>query len=111
MQKRGYHVFPLKIVCLSVPKNVVGEHFGVSENFWYRKRLRLREIEGEHDDFPSNIFCFTIPKPFVGEPVCASEKFWHGKTLGIRGGEGREGVSRFSLFCRKFFVSQYQKTS
>ena len=36
-KKRGYHDFPLKIFCLTVPKNFVGELFCVSENFCYRK--------------------------------------------------------------------------
>ena len=43
MQKRGYHDFSFKILCLTVPKNFVGEHFGVSEKFGYRKTLSIRE--------------------------------------------------------------------
>ena len=43
MQKRGYHDFSFKIFCLTVPKNFVGEHFGVSKNFGYRKILCIRE--------------------------------------------------------------------
>ena len=31
-----YHDFSLKIFCLTVPKNFVGEPFGVSESFGYR---------------------------------------------------------------------------
>ena len=31
---KGNHYFPLKNFCLTVPKNFVGEHFCVSENFW-----------------------------------------------------------------------------
>ena len=38
-----YHDFSFKIFCLTVPKNFVGEHFGVSENFGYRKILCIRE--------------------------------------------------------------------
>ena len=30
-----YHVSPSKTFCHTVPKNFVGEHFGVSENFGY----------------------------------------------------------------------------
>ena len=33
---------PSKIFCHPVPKNFVGEHFGVSENFLYRKILCIR---------------------------------------------------------------------
>ena len=37
---KGYHDFP------TVPKNFVGEPFCVSENFWYRKMLGIREGAG-----------------------------------------------------------------
>ena len=33
----GYHDFPSKSFCLTVPKYFIGEHFGVSENFFKRK--------------------------------------------------------------------------
>ena len=38
---KGYHDFPLKNFCLTVPKTFVEETFCVSENFWYRKMLRI----------------------------------------------------------------------
>ena len=41
----GHHDFPSKICCLTVPSNFVGETC-VSENFWYRKMLRIRERGG-----------------------------------------------------------------
>ena len=40
------HNFPLKICCLTVPENFVGEPFCVSEKFWYRKKLWIRRGEG-----------------------------------------------------------------
>ena len=40
---KGYHDFPLKNFCLTVPKNFVEQPFCVSENFWYRKMLGIRE--------------------------------------------------------------------
>ena len=43
---KGYHDFPLKIFFLTVPKNFVEEPFCVSEKFWYRKMLRIREGAG-----------------------------------------------------------------
>ena len=43
---KGYHDFPLKNFCLTVPKNFVEEPFCVSENLWYRKMLGLREGAG-----------------------------------------------------------------
>ena len=54
---------------VSLPKNFVGEPFGVSENFWYRKSFWIRG--GEYQDFPSKIFCLTVPKNFVVETFCA----------------------------------------
>ena len=50
---KGYHDFPLKNFCLTVPKNFVEEPFCVSENFWYRKRLGIGEGAG------IKIFCQT----------------------------------------------------
>ena len=44
-ERVGHHDFPSKICCLTVPSNFVGETC-VSENFWYRKMLRIREREG-----------------------------------------------------------------
>ena len=34
---KGYHDFPLKNLCLPVPRKIVGEPFCVSKEFWYRK--------------------------------------------------------------------------
>ena len=67
-RRGGYHGFPSNLFCLTVPKNLVGEPFGVSENFWYRKILCFRGI---CHDFPSKIFCLTVPKYFVEEPFGA----------------------------------------
>ena len=50
---KGYHDFPSKLFCLTIPKNFVGEPFGVSENFWYRKILCFR---GLCHDFLSKFF-------------------------------------------------------
>ena len=77
-RERGHHDFPSKHCCLTVPKNFAGETC-VSENFWYRKMLRIRE-RGGHHDFPSKSCCLTIPKNFVGE-ACVSERFWYRKIL------------------------------
>ena len=43
---KGYHNFPLKNFCLTVPKNFVEGPFCVSENFWYRKMLGIGEGTG-----------------------------------------------------------------
>ena len=38
----GVTRYPSKTFCNTVPKNFVGEHFGVSESFGYRKILCIR---------------------------------------------------------------------
>ena len=73
MDKKGegeYQDFPSKIFCLTIPKNFVGEPFGVSENFWYRKNICFRGLC--HDfRFSEDFFCLTVPKIFAGEPFRA----------------------------------------
>ena len=49
----GYHDFPLKNFCLTVPKIFVEEPFCVSQNFCYRKILRIRGGTWEYHDFRS----------------------------------------------------------
>ena len=44
-ERGGHHDFLSKICCLTIPKNFVEEPFCVSESFWYRKMLRIRERE------------------------------------------------------------------
>ena len=46
---KGYHDFPLKNFCLTVPKNFVEEPFCVSENFCYRKILWIRGGGGREE--------------------------------------------------------------
>ena len=87
MDKRGrrgreYQNFPSKI-CFIVPKKFVEEPFRVSENFWYRKILGIKE--GGYHDFSSKLFCLTVPKYFVEEPCCVSESFEYRKILCFRG--------------------------
>ena len=78
--------------CLTVPKYFIGEHFGVSEKFFYRNfscidgggasrfcrkflshRTKTKSFvkEGggrEYHGLLSKIFCLTVPKNFQGEP-------------------------------------------
>ena len=81
-----------KKIPATVPKKIVGEPFGVSENFWYRKMLGIRE-DGHHD-FPSKLFCLTVPKHFVEEPLCVSETLAYRKIVCIK---WVRGISRFSV--------------
>ena len=68
---KGYHDFPLKNFCLTVPKNFVGEPFCFSEKILVPKNVREKRRGGYHD-FLSKLFCLTVPKNFVGEPFCVS---------------------------------------
>ena len=59
-RERGHHDSQSKICCLRVPTNFAGETC-VSENFWYRKMLRIRERGGHHDS-QSKICCLNTEK-------------------------------------------------
>ena len=54
----GYHNFPSRSFCLTVPKYLIGEHFGFSEKTFHRK---FSSIGGGHHGFVE-IFCLTGPK-------------------------------------------------
>ena len=85
---KEYHDFPLKNLCLTVPKNSAEEPFCVSENFWYRKMLGIREGAGI-TIFLQNCF---IPSVLCFRKLPLAKKFM----------DKREGeVSRFPLkiFC------------
>ena len=69
---KGYHDFPLKNFCFTVPTNFVEEPFFVSQNFWYRKNLWIRGGGGVVSRFSVKIFCLIVPKKFVGESFSVS---------------------------------------
>ena len=76
---RGYNVFPSKIFGLTVPKKFVGENFGVSENFGYRKILCFRE--GEYRVSPSKTFVtlyqkISLRNTSVFEKISCIAKFY-----------------------------------
>ena len=93
------HDFSFKIFCLTVPKNFVGEHFGVSENFWCRTSLWIRG--GREEGGSITIFCqkFFVSQCRTQETFCVSENFSYRKSLWIR---EREEVSKF---CVEYFLS------
>ena len=62
-----YQDFPSKFFCLTVPKNVVGEHFKVSL-FLGIEKFCVSEVYVTIFDFRSKFFCLTLPKMFFGEP-------------------------------------------
>ena len=105
--------------CLTVPKNFLGEPFGISEKFWYRKILCIWGGEGrDYHEFPSKKFCLTVSENFVGELFCVSEELWYRKFLGTREGAGitisrqlfshsAEKIRRGTLRCfREVLVSK-----
>ena len=107
----------MKNFCLTVPIKVVGEHFRVSKEFWYRK---FSSKGGWKLHGFVEIFCLTGPKrktllrnPSVFQKISGIEK-----NLWIRGGMSRFSVEIFVshsvekfrkgilLFLRKFLVSK-----
>ena len=96
------------IFFVSVPKTFVGEHFGFSEKFGYRKILS-RSRDG-YCDSPSENFLSHLPKNFVGDPSLFEknsgiEKFfaWRDITIFSQG----VGVARFSV---DYFTSHITET-
>ena len=95
MHKRaGYHDFPWKSFCLTVPKYFIGEHFGVSEKFFYGK---FSCIGGERTSrFCRNFLSHaTETKSFVKELFCFPENFWYRKKIADKRGH-------ITIFSRKF---------
>ena len=94
---KGYHDFPSKLFCLTLPKNFVGEPFGVSENFWYRKILCFR---GLCHDFLSNFFLSHSTEKFRWGTHRCIRKFRVAKNfMHQRGGRG------YQDFLSNFFLS------
>ena len=83
-------------------KNFVGEPFGVSENFWYRKTLWIGGRGGSITIFWQKFFVSQRRK-IHREPFCVSENFWYRKILWlIGGGRGRRRESHdfpAKIFC------------
>ena len=71
MHNRGYHKFPSKIFCLTVPKNFLKEPFSVSLISGIGK-FYASEGYVTIFDFLSKFFCLTVPKNFVKEPFSVS---------------------------------------
>ena len=63
----------MKKLCLTGPKNFVGESFSVSLNSGIKKFMDKKGDGGsEYQNFPSKVFCLTVPKDFVGEAFSVS---------------------------------------
>ena len=100
LEKRWeYLEFPSIVFCLTVQKIIVGEHFFVSQNFWYQKNLgrRGRGVSGVSVGISLSHFA----EKFRREPISVS------LLLGIDKFYASEG--QVTIFCRKVFVSQCSK--
>ena len=64
----GVKFFLSKLLCPPIPKDFVGERFCLSQNFWYRKVLRIKWGGTEVlSRLFIKTFCSTAPKNFVLE--------------------------------------------
>ena len=100
---RGYHTFPPNFFCHTVSKNVVGEHFGVSGIFGYRKILCVRQ---------GGCITFLRRKLFVTQyrKISLGNTSVYQKNSGIEKFYARERGG-ITFLHRKLFVIQYRKIS
>ena len=108
----GYHAFPPKIqifqiCCFTVPKNFVGEHFCVSENFWYGKILWIRGGREGVSRFSVETFLPYSTGEFRRRFLLCFRKFLAWKNFMDKRGEG----GSITIFRRNFFASQYWRIS
>ena len=97
MHKRGYHKFPSKIFCLTVPKKFRGQPFNVSDKLGHGKILF---IIGGITSFRRKLFVSQCRKISWATLQCfrkigVSKNFMHNRGI--------------TSFYRKFFVSHYRK--
>ena len=128
MQKKGYHDFSFKIFYLTVPKNFVGEHFGVSEHFGYRKILCIREGRRGVSRFSvENFLSHSTEKYRWGTLRCfrklrVSQNFMHKKGISLNSVEiflshSADKIRRRTLLCferilvSKFFRQRWDEAS
>ena len=95
--REGDPLFSLESFCLRVPKKIVGEH-----RKFFCLRISRFSVRGV-PRFSVDYFMSHDAETFVGEPFSVSlisgiEKFYAQEEF-------------ITIFCRKFFVSQYQKIS
>ena len=79
---KGYHDFLLKNVCLPLPKNFAEEPFSVSENFWYRKKLGIRQ--GRASRFSVKIVLSHTAEKLRRGTLYGVTNFGYQKTLYLR---------------------------
>ena len=105
-RERGHHDFPSKLCCLTVPKNFAGETC-VSENFWYRKMLRIREREGGITTLHRKFFCLNTEKLRRGN-LCFRKFLESQNFMDERGGREFHDfmLENFCLTVPKIFVEE-----
>ena len=82
-KRTDYHDIQSKIFCLRVPKNFVGEQFGISEKFGLSKNfMPKRVISFFSVEFMSRL----LPIKLAGEPLCDPGSLGHRKILCSVGG-------------------------
>ena len=105
LERRDYHDFLSKIICLTLWKNSVGGLNPLAfHSFWASIKFG-QEGGRQYQNLPSKFFCLTVPRTFVGKPFSVSllsgaEEVWI-----------NEGVGSIKIFCPKFFFSQCRKFS
>ena len=99
----GYHDFPSKLFCLTVPNHFVEEPFCVSKNFGYQKNCMPKR--GISQFSIENLLSRSTEKYRRGTLLCCFRKFEVAKKFMDKRGES------IKIFRRKFFVSQCRKIS
>ena len=100
VERGGITIFRRRF-CLTVPKFFIGEHFGVSEKFFYRKFSCIGG--GGASRFCRNFSSHrTETKSFVKEPFCFPEIFWYRKKI-------MEKRGLITIFSRIFWAHSAEK--
>ena len=101
MHNRGFTIFRLKIVCLTVPKIFVEESYCFWENFWFRK-VFTDEKRGAYLIFLRKKNGLAVQKKFVSLPAMFQKICGIGEIYACR---------CITLISPKLFVSQCRKLS
>ena len=98
-RRKGYHDFPSKFFCPTVPKNFVREQFCVSKKFWYR---RFSCIGGGHHGLVENFLFHSAKKIRRGTLLCIRNFLEWKKNY---------GHARCITISSNFYFSQYPNSS
>ena len=101
LERGDYQDFLSKNICLTVRKISVGGANPLAfHSFWASIKFGRGGGGRQYQDFPSKFFCLTVPEEFLREHFRVSLISGMGNFLLQR------VMSRFSILCRNFFVSQ-----